>query len=805
MKRAGQVSQKVLWLLSVLASRVSLGMFFGLAMWAFLPMLIQWQSTIVISGSMEPGVSTGDIVVAQTYTQDEIRKGAVKVGDVTLARNPDKSDGSLITHRVIEIRSNGDFITKGDANQNADSTPLPRANVIGVERLLVPYIGIPINSLRNGDPIPVTVFGILALLAQMVVFKDNRNNRAANIHESEESDSGDKTGPSKKVASKVAPIVGGLVVVTALVAAISPVLTGEGYSRAGFKSSVPGQSSIFNASFDWTPPTVAMQQPVSPLKGTVAVTADATDDKSAIKNTVIQYRLSGAGTWTTLCTVAVAPYSCSWNTTTVADGNYDLRATTTDTASFSTTSETVSTTVANNMLVVLSSPGENVRETIPLSTTLHNTGTVTYTARVEYSLSGANSWKNVCTGLTSPYNCSWVTTGFANGDYDLRSVAVSGGTTFTSQVIAVTVDNLSPAVAMVDPASPISGNWTFEATASDAHSGVTRVAIQYALNGSSNYIDLCVFSSTPYSCRVDTTTIANGTYTFRAVADDAAGNRTISALVSNRVIDNTVSSVSMEDPGAFLTGKVTLRSIAHSSNGVASVAIQMTPTATSAWETVCTFATEPYTCLWNSAQTTNGVYNFRAVLTDSNGVVTTSAVVASRQVDNLALRGFDYQTVSGASTKGKLDAGDIMSFTYTSRVNLASITAGWTGTSIPVTVRLQDGALLGLGGTKDSIDVQRAGGTVNLGTVTLNGDYAKTNKTAILNATMTATTVTVNGNPATRIDITLGTVASGANGLRTYTGAVQMVWVPSKLATDLNGNPSSSAPVNEGGILDRDF
>ena len=69
-------------------------------------------------------------------------------------------------------------------------------------------------------------------------------------------------------------------------------------------------------------------------------------------------------------------------------------------------------------------------------------------------------------------------------------------------------------------------------------------------------------TSAPWSCRYDTTALTGGTYAFRAVATDAAGLQTTSTTVANRVVDNTVSSVSLADPGQYLTGTVTLTAAA---------------------------------------------------------------------------------------------------------------------------------------------------------------------------------------------------------------------------------------------------
>lgn len=61
------------------------------------------------------------------------------------------------------------------------------------------------------------------------------------------------------------------------------------------------------------------------------------------------------------------------------------------------------------------------------------------------------------------------------------------------------------------------------------------------------------------------------------------------------------------------------------------------------------------------------------------------------------------------------------------------------------------------------------------------------------------------GIPRTVTTVTLGSIASGGNGLRTVSTPATMVWNPSAAVTNLTGNPSSTIPVNETGALDRDF
>ncbi|HXF03205.1 MAG TPA: Ig-like domain-containing protein, partial [Arthrobacter sp.] len=462
-------------------------------------------------------------------------------------------------------------------------------------------------------------------------------------------------------------------------------------------------------------------------------------------------------------------------------------------------------TVANNVLVTLGDVADAVRGTPTLSAAVHNAGSLGYTLRIEYSAADANQWTGTCTNMKAPFSCSWNTAALTNGFYDLRAVAVVGGSTFYSAVAEdVLVDNQAPTVTMTDPGSPLAGVRTFRALASDAHSGIAQTVLQYAATGSGGYKDLCTVDAAPYSCRFDTRALPDGSYDFRAVATDVAGNSTISPPIAKRVVDNNASAVSMENPGAYLTGTVTLSAAASSKAGVTSVTIQRSPSGSSAWTDLCVDATSPYGCSWNSASVANGLYDFRAVLLDGAGKTTTSEATTGHQVDNTPLRGFDVQAANGGAVGG-LQPGDAITFTYNQQVNLSSITPGWSGAAQAVIVRLQDGALLGLGATGDTLDVQRSGGAVNLGSVNLKQNFVKANKTAQFNATMKAGTTTVNGMQATTVTVTLDNTVSGSNNLRTASAAANMVWTPSAAALDLMGNPASTAPVTEGGPLDRDF
>ena len=95
-----------------------------------------WRSEVVISGSMEPALQTGSVVVVQPVGPEYIR-----TGDIMMYSSPDKK--SLTTHRVVKIESepNLRFITKGDANNNPDIMPIEPDHVVGIVAFNLPYLG----------------------------------------------------------------------------------------------------------------------------------------------------------------------------------------------------------------------------------------------------------------------------------------------------------------------------------------------------------------------------------------------------------------------------------------------------------------------------------------------------------------------------------------------------------------------------------------------------------------------------------------------------------------------------------------
>ena len=90
------------------------------------PDFFGYKPFIVLSGSMEPSIMTGDMVFVKETDPDSL-----KVGDVIAY----KSGSAVVTHRIVEVKSeNGEtrYVTQGDANNAADQGMVKPADVEGI-------------------------------------------------------------------------------------------------------------------------------------------------------------------------------------------------------------------------------------------------------------------------------------------------------------------------------------------------------------------------------------------------------------------------------------------------------------------------------------------------------------------------------------------------------------------------------------------------------------------------------------------------------------------------------------------------
>jgi hypothetical protein len=160
-----------------------------------------------------------------------------------------------------------------------------------------------------------------------------------------------------------------------------------------------------------------------------------------------EYKPSAGSTWSTACTDSTppSPFSCSWNTTTVTDGSYDVRAVAIDAAGNVRNSTAVTARAIDNSgpVVSVTAPGPFRGTTTVAATATDATGVAS--VAIQYSLAGAGSYTTICTDASSPYSCSWNAAALADGAYDVRAIATDTlGNTTTSAVVSAYVNNTGP-------------------------------------------------------------------------------------------------------------------------------------------------------------------------------------------------------------------------------------------------------------------------------------------------------------------------------------------------------------------------
>lgn len=129
-----------------------------------------FEVRIVQSGSMEPAILTGSVVVVQQLSH-------YQVGDI-ITFGGFAPGSTPTTHRIIaDTLQAGElaFITQGDANAEADPQPVPLASVRGKVLLTIPYLGFLLDFARE----PLGFALLVGVPAALIVFEEVSNILAA--------------------------------------------------------------------------------------------------------------------------------------------------------------------------------------------------------------------------------------------------------------------------------------------------------------------------------------------------------------------------------------------------------------------------------------------------------------------------------------------------------------------------------------------------------------------------------------------------------------------------------------------------
>lgn len=389
-------------------------------------------------------------------------------------------------------------------------------------------------------------------------------------------------------------------------------LVSKAYDAAGNV----GTSPPITVTVDNVGPTVSLTNPLNGavITGVVNLTVNAVDSVGVQK--VDYYRDSNVLLGTSL----TAPFSLSFDASSLTSGAHTLFAVATDLSGHTATSEVISVTVDKlPPEVSLTAPANSEVVAGTAVAVSANASDDTGVSRVDFYRD-----TNVLLGTdnTSPYSISWDTTLTTGGAHTLTAVATDlAGNTTTSSVVNVTVDNTAPAVSVSAPTNGtfVTGTFAVSAAATD-DVGISKVEFYRDDN-----VLLATDTSSPYTFSWNSTTVTQGAHTLYAIAQDTAGSRTTSATIAITV-DNTAPTVAITSPanGAQVQRNSIVNITANASDnfGVVKVEFHVNNTLT------CTDTVAPYTCAW---QVPNPKANFslRATAYDVAGKTATHTISVS--------------------------------------------------------------------------------------------------------------------------------------------------------------------------------
>jgi len=179
---------------------ISIALFGSFFLFFILQLTLNTQTPIVVveSGSMEPVISRGDLLIVKGVPAIDIRNGTIEDmdGDIIVFNaqgvwsNP---PAEPIVHRVVDKKFEDgiwQFKTKGDANPIVDEGWVPEGNILGVVVFKIPWIGwVKIFLTESGLLIPLLII-ISALLIISIIVDAYKKYEAEN---SEKEDSKEST------------------------------------------------------------------------------------------------------------------------------------------------------------------------------------------------------------------------------------------------------------------------------------------------------------------------------------------------------------------------------------------------------------------------------------------------------------------------------------------------------------------------------------------------------------------------------------------------------------------------------------
>ncbi|CAB4736415.1 MAG: hypothetical protein F2681_12780 [Actinobacteria bacterium] len=173
-----------------LGSRWFLGFCGSLLVMALVPLAMGWKAYLVPSGSMRPSIAPGDLVIGSPVPKDQpLNIGLVVVADD--ANHP----GRTKLHRIVNVMSDGSYITQGDANHTSDAQSVQPSAIHAVSRLRIPFIGLPEMWLQQGEMLKLLALALAFVISIIGAIAGSESETPADDDNDQAGEPGDPCGP----------------------------------------------------------------------------------------------------------------------------------------------------------------------------------------------------------------------------------------------------------------------------------------------------------------------------------------------------------------------------------------------------------------------------------------------------------------------------------------------------------------------------------------------------------------------------------------------------------------------------------
>ncbi len=155
------------------------------------PITGNYKVLVVQSGSMEPAIHTGSIVIVKPTDN-------YKIGDIITFGKISRTQAPT-THRIHDMKlqeGNPVYITKGDANNAPDTKEVLPEDIAGKVLFSIPYAGYVISAAQK----PIGFAMIIILPALFIVYDEIRKiiNEAKKMIKKKKGDGGNEPGEQPK-------------------------------------------------------------------------------------------------------------------------------------------------------------------------------------------------------------------------------------------------------------------------------------------------------------------------------------------------------------------------------------------------------------------------------------------------------------------------------------------------------------------------------------------------------------------------------------------------------------------------------